>query len=90
MKRCFFPLANENVIKFPKIAQIIKTVFFVDDLLTGAVELDQTAQICSGVSNVLKQGGFELREFYLNCNDTLKHVDSEDSNPNINDFSEYE
>ncbi|KAJ8971173.1 hypothetical protein NQ317_013368, partial [Molorchus minor] len=34
-KRCLFELANENSDKYPDIANVIKTDFYVDDLLTG-------------------------------------------------------
>ncbi|KAK9751438.1 Pao retrotransposon peptidase [Popillia japonica] len=41
-------------------------------MLTGANSKEETAQIAKGVSNILKQGCFELRKFYANDPDILK------------------
>ncbi|KAJ8975720.1 hypothetical protein NQ317_004184 [Molorchus minor] len=62
--RCLFQLADENSEKYPKLANIIRTDFYVDDLLTGADEVDEAAEICSGVSAILKQGSdFSVIDF---------------------------
>lgn len=88
--RCLFQLADENAEKHPKLANIIKTDFYVDDLLSGADDLEEAAQICSGLSAILKQGCFELRKFYSNNKEVLKYVEVADSDLNIFDFSEHE
>ncbi|KAJ8971038.1 hypothetical protein NQ317_008710 [Molorchus minor] len=84
------PLANENSEKYPKLANIIRTDFYVDDLLTGADEVEEAAEICSGVSAILKQGGFQLRKFYSNNKDVLKYVDCTGSDFSVIDFGEHE
>lgn len=70
--RCLHQLAQDNKIKYPQLAEIIERDFYIDDMLTGANSKEETAQIAKGVSNILKQGCFELRKFYANDPDILK------------------
>ncbi|KAJ8951019.1 hypothetical protein NQ318_006404 [Aromia moschata] len=75
-------LADENAEKYPKVANIIRSDFYVDDLLSGAVNLEEAANIYAGVTKILKQGGFELRKFYSNNKDVLNsHHRSENLPP---------
>ncbi|KAJ8955234.1 hypothetical protein NQ318_000260 [Aromia moschata] len=40
-------LADENAEKYPKLANSIRSDFYVDDLLNGADNLEETANICA-------------------------------------------
>ncbi|XP_072398107.1 uncharacterized protein [Diabrotica undecimpunctata] len=88
--RCLFQLAAENESKNPKLANIIRSDFYVDDLLSGADSVEEAACICKGVSNILKQGCFELRKFYSNNNDVLKYVESDEVDSLFINFGENE
>nr|CAH7746010.1 unnamed protein product [Callosobruchus chinensis] len=72
--RCIFQMANENAELHPEICEIIKSDFYVDDLLTGADSIVEATNICKGVRDVLNQGCFELRKFYSNDDEVLKSV----------------
>lgn len=50
----------------PKIADIIESDFYVDDLLTGADSEQEAIHICTEVSNILKGGCFQLRKWQSN------------------------
>nr|CAH7768785.1 unnamed protein product [Callosobruchus chinensis] len=72
--RCIFQMANENAELHPEICEIIKSDFYVDDLLTGADSIVEATNICKGVRDILNQGCFELRKFYSNDDEVLKSV----------------
>ncbi|KAJ8952342.1 hypothetical protein NQ318_017236 [Aromia moschata] len=86
--KCLFQLADKNAEKYPKLANIIRSDFYVDDLLSGADNLEEAANICAGVSAILKQGGFQLRKFYSNNKDVLKYVDVTSVDFSIRNFEE--
>lgn len=88
--RCLFHLAEENKKLYPKIANIIKTDFYVDDLLSGANTIDEASQLCRDLTEILKQGCFELRKFYSNDKRVLKHLKNNCSDLMVIDFSENE
>nr|CAH7723309.1 unnamed protein product [Callosobruchus chinensis] len=67
-------MANENAELHPEICEIIKSDFYVDDLLTGADSIVEATNICKGVRDILNQGCFELRKFYSNDDEVLKSV----------------
>nr|CAH7762833.1 unnamed protein product [Callosobruchus chinensis] len=67
-------IANENAELHPEICEIIKSDFYVDDLLTGADSIVEATNICKGVRDILNQGCFELRKFYSNDDEVLKSV----------------
>lgn len=76
--RCLYQLALNIRESNPKIAKIIERDFYVDDLLTGSDSINEAAQICKEVSEVLNTGCFELRKFYSNNPDALKYVKNSD------------
>lgn len=88
--RCIYQLAKENKDKYPEFAKVIQSEFYVDDLLTGADTKDEAANICKGVADILKQGCFELRKFYSNDSEVLKHVNDEHSEKRVIEFGEKE
>lgn len=61
--RCLHQLADDNHDRFPTASRIIKNDFYVDDLLSGADTLEQTARIQTEVSTILEQAGFRLRKW---------------------------
>lgn len=88
--RCLWQLAEDNKYEHPTLAEIIKSDFYVDDLLTGADDLEEAAVITKGVLDILKQGQFDLRKFYSNNNQALKYVTETHSSATILKFGENE
>lgn len=64
--RCLHELARINSEKYPKAAQILTRDFYVDDLITGADTIEETTEIRSTITTLLKSAGFELRKFASN------------------------
>lgn len=76
--RCLFELANECENSDPEIAEIIRSDFYVDDLLTGSDSMSHIQKICLGVSMVLRKGCFELRKWHSNRPEILKEIGDSD------------
>ncbi|VEN35931.1 unnamed protein product, partial [Callosobruchus maculatus] len=72
-------LAYENAEHNPVVSDIITHDFYVDDMLTGASTIEDAAALAKGVTDVLRQGGFELRKFYSNNREALKYVTDDQS-----------
>nr|CAH7763012.1 unnamed protein product [Callosobruchus chinensis] len=72
--RCLFQLAHENRDKYPKIAKMIETDFYVDDLLTGCDTVEDLKQMSKLIHEILNQGCFKLRKFYSNNSEVLDWI----------------
>lgn len=57
-------LENQN--HYPRGAQIIINDFYVDDLITGASNVNFAIPLRETVRNILNSGGFELRKICSN------------------------
>ncbi|XP_060529109.1 uncharacterized protein LOC132703705 [Cylas formicarius] len=55
-----------------QISKVIGKDFYVDNLISGASSIQEALQICKGVCEVLKSGGFELRKFSSNKEEFLE------------------
>lgn len=64
--KCLHTLGVEYENKNKKIAEIIKSDFYVDDLLTGFNSIQEAQRACREITTVLRAGGFSLRKFYSN------------------------
>lgn len=64
--RALVQCASDNEIQFPRGASIIKNCFYVDDLLTGADNLQEARTIEQEVTAVLKTGGFNITKWKIN------------------------
>ncbi|KAG5873834.1 hypothetical protein JTB14_032210 [Gonioctena quinquepunctata] len=58
-----------------KIAKIIESDFYVDDLLTGFESKEKATEACKEISEVLSAGGFPIRKFYSNDSEVLNHIE---------------
>ncbi|XP_050302442.1 uncharacterized protein LOC126740449 [Anthonomus grandis grandis] len=86
--RCLFQLAYDIENDYPVVANIIKSDFYVDDLLTGFESKEDAKQIISLINNVLKQGSFVLRKFYSNDPSVLVNIPHDDPLSKIVEFEE--
>lgn len=88
--RCLFDLAALNEQNFPELAAIIRSDFYVDDVLTGSETAQEVLRICNGISNILQQGCFNLRKFVSNSKEVLEKIPGSDDNVKIVNLSENE
>lgn len=76
--RCLFELADECQHDQPQIAEIIKSDFYMDDLLTGANNVEDAANISVQIKNILRQGGFDLRKWRSNDKRVIQNLNPHD------------
>nr|CAH7734117.1 unnamed protein product [Callosobruchus chinensis] len=89
--RCIFQLADENLSTHPNIARIMKSDFYVDDLLTGADTIESATRISEVIFKILNQGCFKLRKFHSNEQKVLDWLETDNDNlSKMVDFGERE
>lgn len=74
--KCLQYLANINYSKFPKACEILKTSFYMDDLLTGANTLEEVKEIQTELTSILSSAGFPIRKFLSNSSELLLNDES--------------
>lgn len=65
--RAMIQCARDNAAQFPEAARAIEDSFYMDDGLSGAETIELAQVLCREMDHVLKQGGFELRDWSSNC-----------------------
>ncbi|XP_072389441.1 uncharacterized protein [Diabrotica undecimpunctata] len=88
--KCLMTLAEEQEAKNPNIASIIKSDFYVDDLLTGFDSKQKAREACKQLFEVLKGGGFTLRQFYSNDTKILRDIPDNSTTGFVIQFGENE
>ena len=61
----------------PAVAAMFIQSAYVDDLVSGAGEVDKAAKTFMGIRNCLREAGFNLRKFRTNSAELNKRIDSE-------------
>jgi len=59
-------LADDEQLTYPQAAKVLKSHFYVDDLLTGAESISQTQAIRDEITSLLARGGFSIRQWASN------------------------
>lgn len=59
-------LAEEHQNEHPKVCDVIRNNFYMDDLLTGTETIEELLNMKHDISWVLQQGGFNLRKWLSN------------------------
>lgn len=85
--RCLFQLANEIQESKPHIARILREGFYVDDMVTGADSVQDAQVICREVSDILREGCFDLRKWCSNQPEILSEIGLSHSAFDVFDFS---
>ncbi|XP_017487581.1 PREDICTED: uncharacterized protein LOC108375933 [Rhagoletis zephyria] len=72
-------IADDYAYEFPVGAKVVKSSFYVDDLICGSDSFAELKQIQFEVSQVLEKGCFELAKWHSNCatfrdDSTLKNL----------------
>lgn len=73
--RTLHKLADDEAHNFPKASKILKRDFYVDNLLTGANSLDEILQLRDELIQLVRKGGFELRQWASNHKHALDNFD---------------
>lgn len=75
--RCLIQIAKDNQTRYPKAADSIKNDFYVDDIITGSDNLEETKRLKSDITELLKQYGFPFHQWFSNS----KTIVPSDSDP---------
>lgn len=70
-------LADDESSYFPRAAQVLKQDLYVDNLLTGTDSLDEIMQLRDEIIQLVRKGGFELRQWASNHKHTLDNFDQQ-------------
>ncbi|XKL60216.1 hypothetical protein PGB90_001232 [Kerria lacca] len=73
--KCLFVLADELEKNDPKSASVIRTDFYMDDLITGADTVEEAIQLNRQLYNTLISAQFPLRKYISNSSHFLKYID---------------
>ncbi|XP_044735414.1 uncharacterized protein LOC123297721 [Chrysoperla carnea] len=73
--RTLHKLADDEAHNFPKASRILKRDFYVDNLLTGANSLNEILQLRDELIQLVRKGGFELRQWASNHKHALDNFD---------------
>ncbi|XP_036142155.1 uncharacterized protein LOC118645385 [Monomorium pharaonis] len=69
--RCLHQLAMDKEENFPLASEVLKRDFYVDDLLTGADNYERALQIRNELIQLLRRGGFHLRQWASNTSSLI-------------------
>lgn len=81
--RSLIQLGNDIEKTLPKISEIIKRDFYVDDLLSGSDSIESARKICTQLSDTLKTGCFKLRKWISNHSEVLSDIPTADVHPGL-------
>jgi hypothetical protein len=76
--RCLQQLIEDEAVNYPEAAKITRDGFYVDDLITGADDVDTALLVQQDLMAMLKKGGFTLRKWSSNHPALLEHLPPED------------
>ncbi|XP_063830205.1 uncharacterized protein LOC135079477 [Ostrinia nubilalis] len=72
-------LAADEEKNFPIASKIAKTDFYMDDLLSGADNLEDAFEIYSQMTNLMNAGGFQLQKWASNKSEFEEQIENGDS-----------
>lgn len=79
--RTLLQLAEEEKNNFPLAANVLISDTYVDDIITGCSNIDQAVALQIELTQLLREGGFELHKWTTNKPQVLSHVSSSLINP---------
>lgn len=86
--RTLHRIAEDNNVQYPKIAEMIKKDFYVDDLLSGCETVEEALNIVNGITTVLGGAGLPLRKWKSNSLQFLKGIRDDLKEPSILNFDD--
>ncbi|UYV69343.1 K02A2.6-like, partial [Cordylochernes scorpioides] len=69
--RTLMQLATDKELLFPEASKILKTDFYVDDLLSGATTIEEAKVLIDDIRKILLSGGFCIRKWMSNVPEVL-------------------
>ncbi|UYV65695.1 hypothetical protein LAZ67_3005166, partial [Cordylochernes scorpioides] len=72
--RTLMQLATDKELLFPEVSKIMKTDFYVDDLLSGATTIEEAKVLIDDIRKILLSGGFCIRKWMSNVPEVLSEV----------------
>ncbi|UYV74036.1 hypothetical protein LAZ67_11001902 [Cordylochernes scorpioides] len=72
--RTLMQLATDKELLFPEASKILKTDFYVDDLLSGATTIEEAKVLIDDIRRILLSGGFCIRKWMSNVPEVLSEV----------------
>lgn len=75
--RALQQLAKDEQQSFPRAARVVLSDFYVDDLITGCDSSEDAVGLQRELADLLSRGGFELRKWSSNCEQTLNAIPQE-------------
>ncbi|UYV80538.1 hypothetical protein LAZ67_19000508 [Cordylochernes scorpioides] len=72
--RTLMQLATDKELLFPEASKILKTDFYVDDLLSGATTIEEAKVLIDDIRKILLSGGFCIRKWMSNVPEVLSEV----------------
>lgn len=79
--RCLYELAILNENKHKRAADIIRSDFYMDDLMTGAESIDEAKQLRLQIVNILQSAKLELRKWNSNESEIVRDTNNVDKLP---------
>lgn len=76
--RVLHQLEEDDGYQYPAARKILSTQTYVDDIITGAETVNETIVLQLQVTQLLAQGGLELKKWASNCSEVLQNVPIED------------
>ncbi|XP_055623056.1 uncharacterized protein LOC129766513 [Toxorhynchites rutilus septentrionalis] len=70
-------LAEDEGDRYPLAAFVVTKRFYVDDVLAGGDNIEEVAETCRQLQDLLAQGGFTLRKWCANDPSVLQHIPQE-------------
>lgn len=72
--KCIQQLAEHEERRFPRASQTLKRDLYVDDLLTGADSIPKLIELQEETTQLLREGGFNLRQCASNAKEVLRAI----------------
>ncbi|XP_029177500.1 uncharacterized protein LOC114945440 [Nylanderia fulva] len=71
-------LAEDGEHRYPKGATILRSDIYMDDILSGAENMEKAEAMLRQLTNICKAGGFSLKKWSANHSQLLNHVGPDD------------
>lgn len=70
-------LAEDGAVEFPEAAKIVKQDFYVDDMSSGAPNVEKAKSLQNELIKILSKGGMVLTKWFSNSKEILENVPAE-------------
>ncbi|XP_061724297.1 uncharacterized protein LOC133530805 [Cydia pomonella] len=72
-------LADDEAHEFPETAPVIKKSFYMDDLMVGNENIEETKKMCQEIKEILRRGGFRMQKWSSNSDEVLEYLKEDNS-----------